>query len=166
MRPTALGLLRTGFVVVAALLTTTVLPRFGVRPSWAPDLVLVVVVSSAVLRGSVHGGLVGLAAGWFTQLLPPVGSPLGAEPLILAAAGAAAGALASRSARSVLRPLGALALALLVTVLGRWAVATAAGGDLTPLDALPAAAVTLLAGVVLLPPLLALDRALVRRRLG
>ena len=61
MRPTLLGVLRTAYVLVAALVVATVLPRLGVPPRWVPDLVLLGVVATAVLRGPVHGALVGLS---------------------------------------------------------------------------------------------------------
>ncbi len=82
MRVTLLGLVRTAYVVVAALLSATLLPRLGVPQEWVPDLVLIGVVATAVLRGPVHGALVGLVAGWVVELVPPVGSPLGLTPLV------------------------------------------------------------------------------------
>src|SRR6478735_3371531 len=91
MRPTLLGVLRTAYVLVAALVVATLLPRLGVPPRWVPDLVLVGVVATAVLRGPVHGALVGLLAGWVVQLVPPVGSPLGLTPLVMMVAGLVAG---------------------------------------------------------------------------
>ncbi|HET7397901.1 MAG TPA: rod shape-determining protein MreD [Intrasporangium sp.] len=166
MRPTTLGLLRTAYVVVAALLSATVLPRLGVGAAWVPDLVLVGVVATAVLRGPVHGALVGLGAGWLVELVPPVGRPLGVTPLVLALAGAAAGAFATQSSRSALRAPAALATASLVAVLGRLAVSALAEGGLVPGEALGRFASTVTVGLLILPALVAVDRALVRRRLG
>lgn len=166
MRPTALGLLRTAYVVAAALLTATVLPRLGVAGSLMPDLVLVGVVASALLRGRVHGALVGLAAGWVVELVPPGGSPLGVTPLVLALAGAAAGAFASASSRSALRAPAGLAAAASVAALGHVAATALAEGRLPPGEVFGRLAATVVAGLLLLPVLLAVDRALVRRRLG
>lgn len=166
MRPTLLGLLRTAYVLVAALLVSTVLPRLGVSSGTVPDLVLVGVVATAVLRGPVHGALVGLLAGWVVELVPPGGTPLGLTALVLMAAGLAAGFFRSPSSRSALRPVAALLVATAVVVAAHVAAAVLADGDVELLDAVRRLAATVLAGVVLLPALLTLDRALVRRRLG
>lgn len=161
-----LGIWRAAAVIVAGLLTTSVLGRYGVSSVWMPALELVLVTSTAVLRGPVHGAWVGLATGWFLTLLPPVGSPMGAEALTYAAAGAAAGMLADRTSRSWLRPLAALALAFIVLSLGTWVVAILATGTFTPAESVPCLLTTMAVGAITLPAVLALDRALVRRRLG
>lgn len=166
MRPTLLGVLRTAYVLVAALLVATVLPRLGVPPGAVPDLVLVGVVATAVLRGPVHGALAGLLAGWVVELVPPGGHPLGLAALVLMAAGLAAGLFRSPSSRSFLRPVSALVVAAVVVVAAHLAAAVLADGDVQLLDASRRLLATVLAGVVLLPALLAIDRALVRRRLG
>lgn len=166
MRPTLLGVLRTAYVLVAALLVSTVLPRLGVPPGAVPDLVLVGVVATAVLRGPVHGALVGLLAGWVVELVPPGGTPLGLTALVLMVAGLTAGFFRSPSSRSPLRPLAALFVAAVVVVAVHLAAAVLADGDPGLLGASRRLLATVLAGVVLLPALLAIDRALVRRRLG
>ena len=166
MRPTLLGVLRTAYVLVAALLVATVLPRLGVPPGAVPDLVLVGVVATAVLRGAVHGALAGLLAGWVVELVPPGGHPLGLTALVLMAAGLAAGFFRSPSSRSFLRPVSALVVAAVVVVAAHLGAAVLADGDVQLLDASRRLLATVLAGVVLLPALLATDRALVRRRLG
>ena len=161
-----LGLLRAAYVLVAALVTVTLLPRLGVPLQWLPDLVLIAVVATAVLRGPLQGALVGIAAGWVVELVPPVGSPMGLTPLILLAAGAVAGTFRSRSSRSALRPLVALLAACLVVLVGRAAAVVIAEGALTPAEGLGRLVSTLAVGLVLLPLFLSIDRALVRRRLG
>jgi len=166
VRPTLLGLLRTAYVLVAALLVATVLPRLGVPAALVPDLVLVGVVATAVLRGPVHGALVGLLAGWAVELVPPGGTPLGLTALVLMAAGLAAGFFRSPSSRSPLRPLAALLVAALATMVAHVAAAVLADGDVELLEAARRLVATMVAGVVLLPALLSVDRALVRRRLG
>ena len=90
-RLSLLGLLRTGAVLLAALAVATVLPRFGVPARFRPDLVVLLVAASAVVRGPAQGALLGLAAGWVVDLVPPGGSPLGLTALLYAAAGATAG---------------------------------------------------------------------------
>ncbi|HET9632830.1 MAG TPA: rod shape-determining protein MreD [Terrabacter sp.] len=166
MRPTLLGLLRTAYVLVAALLVATVLPRLGVAAALVPDLVLVGVVATAVLRGPVHGALVGLLAGWVVELVPPGGRPLGLTALVLMAAGLAAGLFRSPSSRSPLRPLAALLVAALATLVAHVAAAVLADGDVELLETARRLVATMVAGAVLLPALLSVDRALVRRRLG
>jgi len=166
MRVTALGLFRTAWVVASALLVATILPQVGVPARWVPDLVLVAVVSTAVLRGPVHGALVGLAAGWVVELIPPVGRPLGLVALTMMVGGAVAGAVPQRASRSLIRPLTALLLAALVVGAGRIASAIAAEGHVEVLGVATVVASTVVVGTVVLPVLVGIDRALVRRRLG
>lgn len=166
MRPTLLGLLRAAYIVVAALLSSTLLTRLGVPPAWVPDLVLIGVVATAVRRGALHGALVGLAAGWVVELVPPVGSPLGIGPLVMMLAGAAAGALHRVGSRSLVRPVAALVVSSVVMAVGRLAVAGMAEGSWSWRDAGGRLISTVAVGIVLLPVWSALDGALVRRRLG
>ncbi|KRC89582.1 rod shape-determining protein MreD [Terrabacter sp. Root85] len=166
MRPTLLGVLRTAYVLVAALVVATLLPRLGAEPRWVPDLVLVGVVATAVLRGPVHGALVGLLAGWVVELVPPIGSPLGLAPLVMMLAGLVAGFFRRASSRSSLRAPAALLAAAAVVLVGRLGSAVLAEGSVDLTDGLWRLLVTVLVGGLLLPAFLALDRALVRRRLG
>jgi rod shape-determining protein MreD len=166
MRPTLLGVLRTAYVLVAALLVATLLPRLGAQPRWVPDLVLVAVVATGVLRGPVHGALVGLLAGWVVELVPPVGSPLGLTPLVMMVAGLVAGSFRRTSSRSQLRAPAALLAAAGVVLVGRLGSAVLAEGSVEVADGLWRLVATVAAGALLLPAFLALDRALVRRRLG
>lgn len=166
MRPTLLGVLRTAYVVGAALLTATLLPRLGVPQAWLPDLVLVGVVATAVLRGPVHGALVGLLAGWVVELVPPVGSPLGLMPMVTMLAGLVAGLFRRSSSRSWLRAPAALLCAAVVVLAGRVGAAVLAEGGVEPAVDAARLVSTMLLGAMLLPALLVVDRALVRRRLG
>lgn len=165
-RPTLLGLLRTAAVVVGALAAATVLPRAGMPAGWVPDLVLVLVAASAVLRGPVHGALLGLAAGWVVDVVPPGGSPLGATALLYAAAGASAGTFHHPGNRGALAPLGSLAVAAGVVGVGRLAFAVVGVGGPDPIVALSRTLATVGAGLLLTPLCIAVDRALVRRRLA
>lgn len=166
MRPTALGLLRAAYVIVAALVAATLLPRLGVPAAWTPDLVLIGVVASAVLRGPVHGALVGLAAGWVVELIPPVGRPLGLAALVMMLAGAVAGAVGTSSLRSGPRAAIALVAAGLLVGLGRTVAVAVAEGSWDSTDGLTTLAATAAAALVVLPILLVVDHSLVRRRLG
>src|SRR5665647_2660478 len=76
-----LGLLRAALVVLAAALSTVVLPRVG---SLGPDLVLLVVVAAGLLGGPTRGALVGLGAGWVVDLMPPAAATLGVAALTYA----------------------------------------------------------------------------------
>jgi rod shape-determining protein MreD len=166
VRPTLLGVLRAGYVAVAALVAATVLPGLGVPGAWVPDLVLIGVATTAVLRGPVHGALVGLAAGWAVQLVPPVSTPLGLVPLVTAVGGLVAGLFSSPASRSGLRPLAALAASAAVVGLVRAVMALVAERGVDVLGSAARLASTVAVGLVAVPVLIALDRALVRRRLG
>jgi rod shape-determining protein MreD len=166
VRPTLLGLLRAAYVVVAALATATLLPRLGVPDAWVPDLVLLGVVTTAVLRGPLHGALVGLAAGWVVELVPPVGSPLGLTALLTAVGGLVAGLLHSPASRSGLRPLAALVASGVVVGLARAVTALLADGSIDAVGGLARLGSTVAVGLLAVPAAVALDRALVRRRLG
>lgn len=162
-RPTPLIVLRVVLVVVAAILGASVLPRPGGATA---DLVLLVVVAGALMRGAMTGALLGLAAGWVVDLVPPGGSPLGAAALCYAAAGALAGLTRRFGAWSALLPVFATALAALVIQGTRLLVAAASGELLDWTRAGWSVLLTVAVGVVLLPLLLMLERAMVRRRWG
>jgi len=166
VRLSLLGLARAAYVVVAALVTATLLPRLGVPAQWVPDLVLVGVVASAVLRGPVHGAVVGLLAGWVVELVPPVGSPLGLTPLVMMAGGCVAGIFRRSSSQSVLRAPVALLAAGAVVLAARFVSAVLAEGSFEAAEGLGRLGSTVAVGVLALPVVLAVDRALVRRRLG
>ena len=166
MRLSMLGLLRAAYTIVAALVVTSLLPRLGVPSRFVPDLVLIGVVATAVIRGPVHGALVGLAAGWVVELMPPVAMPLGLAALTMMLAGIVAGSFRRSSARSVLRPLAALAVAATVVLAGEGATAVVAGGSVDLTAAVTAFGLTVGVGLALLPFMVVVDRALVRRRLG
>ena len=161
-----MGLLRALYLVVAALLTSTLLPRLGVPGHWMPDLVLVGVVSTAVVRGPRHGAIVGLAAGWVVELIPPVGSPLGLTAVVTMAGGAVAGTFRRPSSRSPVRPMVALLAATVVVQAGHLASTLLAEGSVALGRQLGSLVSTLAVGAVALPVFLSVDRALVRRRLG
>lgn len=165
-RLTLLGLLRTAAVLVGALAAATLLPRLGVPARAVPDLVVIVVASSAVLRGPTHGALLGLAAGWVVDLVPPGGSPLGVTALLYAAAGAAAGLLHHQGNRGPLAPLGAVVAGAVVVGAGRLGLAVLGEAPLDVPGALTRVAATAVAGLLLVPVAVAVDRALVRRRLA
>jgi rod shape-determining protein MreD len=83
-------------VFVAALVQTVVIPPYVVA-SGAPDLLLIVVVSLGLLRGSMAGAVLGFAAGLVVDLL--VLDTLGVTSLVLTLAGFWAGRYAETTAR-------------------------------------------------------------------
>lgn len=164
-RLTLLGLLRAGAVLVAALLVAT-LPRLGVPARALPDLVVILVAATAVLRGSLHGALVGLVAGWVVELVPPAGSPLGATALLYAAAGAAAGLFRREGPGGILPALAALTVASAVVEGGEICLQVLGDGVVDLAAAATRVAVTVAVGLVAMPLIVAVDHALVRRRLA
>jgi len=165
-RLTLLGLLRAGLVLLAVLAGATVLPRTGVPARLVPDLVVILVASGAVLRGRVPGAVLGLAAGWVVDLVPPSGSPLGVTALLYAASGAVAGSFRRDGGRTALVPAAALLSAAASVQVGRVALTVLADGVTDLAAAASRVAVTLLVGALALPLLIRLDQALVRRRLA
>lgn len=165
-RLSLLGLIRTGAVLVAAITVATVLPRFGVPTRFLPDLVVIVVASSAVVRGPAHGALLGLAAGWVVDLVPPGGSPLGLTALLFAAAGATAGLAHRAASRGLPRALLGLAAATAVVEIGGVCVAIFGDGAFDLAAAATRTLATLAVGLLALPLLLGVDRSLTRRRLA
>ncbi|WP_153397500.1 rod shape-determining protein MreD [Ornithinicoccus halotolerans] len=132
----------------------------------APDVVLLVVVALALVHGPTAGALAGLAGGWAVDLVPPGGDPLGAGALAYCAAGAVVGALRRYASWSPLLPLVATALAAAGLQALRGVLALAGVGWATAGTLGVAAVVTVVAGAVLVPLLVALDRAVVERGWG
>lgn len=160
-RPSAWDLLRFLLVVALACLDASLLPRLG---GALPDLVLVVVVAAAMLRGPTSGALVGLLAGWVVDLVPPAGHPLGATALVYAAAAALSGLSRRWVTWSPLLPAVVTAAAAAVVELCAWLVTASRGGAFAWADAGWSVLFTTVVGALAVPALLRLERALVRRR--
>lgn len=153
------GLLARALLLVAAVL----LPAAWLSGLARPDLVLLVVASAALLHRPSTGLLVGLAGGWLLDLVPPGAAPLGAGALTYAAVGLLLGLARRLAAASPLIPW-LLTAAASLAVLAVRAVASLAGvGRATTGDLLATWAMTLLAGVLLLPVLMGLERRLADR---
>ncbi|SDP14646.1 rod shape-determining protein MreD [Pedococcus dokdonensis] len=92
-----------------------------------PDLVLPVVVAGALRVGPSRGALLGLAAGWLVDLMPPGSAVLGTAALLYAGAGLLAGG----GRREGETPFGWVAsvgvAATVVVTAGRVAVAVLSG---------------------------------------
>lgn len=159
-------LLRLVLLVLAALAMSLI---SGLAPG-TPDLVLVVVASTALTRGAWSGALMGLGGGWLIDVIPPGAEPLGSSAVLYCTVGALLGAsrryvVSSPTAVPVLPLLSILGASLLV--LSVRAVTAAAGFGSVDLGAL--AWTWLFTGVVaavLLAPLVGLDRWLAVRRWG
>jgi rod shape-determining protein MreD len=154
------GIVRVLAVVLAALLGVTLGSR-GVAV--LPDPVLPVVVAGALLAGPSRGALLGLAAGWVVDLMPPGAAVLGTSALLYAAAGLVAGA-GRREGRT---PMLWVALVVCGSTAVLWAgrlfvaglaAAPVAWGDVGVRIALTAAF-----GVLAVPALVEADRAIARR---
>lgn len=158
VRPGPRGLVvpvRTVLLVAAALVAST-WPSGTARP----DLVVLVVVATALLRGPTTGVLVGLAGGWLVDLVPPGAAPAGGTALVLAAVGALVGLLRPTLALSPVVPwvLAVVAAGAPLAVRG---VAAAAGfGAARTSDLLSSWAWTAVLAIVLVPALLAVERRL------
>lgn len=151
---------RTVALLAAALLPTALPGGLPARP----DLVLLVVLAVGLLHGPVTGALVGLAGGWILDLVPPGGEPLGASALVYLVAGMLAGAARRFATWSPLLPVLAAAAAAVLVQGIRGVVAAAGVGVAHPLDLAWTVAMTVLVGIVLVPLLVAVERALLERR--
>ena len=153
------GVLRTllalALTLVAAVLVVTLRAR-----GWpvVPDLALLPVVALALSRGPLAGALTGLAAGWLVDLVPPGGDPLGLTPLLYAVAGS----LAGRGSRVGPVPVRWVAIVTLgaaaVPAVGRLLQGAWLGRQLDLAPAAWSLLATVLAAVLIVPPLLRFDR--------
>jgi rod shape-determining protein MreD len=152
----ALGLLAAtaAVLVLAVLLQVTVatdLTFLGGRP----DLVVIVVVSIALLRGPVAGAAAGFAGGFLVDALGL--GVMGTTSLTLTAVGYFVGARSERlRRRAVFRPLMLVALASLAASLGELAVAVLVGSGpsistLVFFAAVPTAMLNVLLAIAIFP---------------
>lgn len=154
-------LLRALLLVVAAF--AAVLPSLPSRAAM-PDLVLPVVVAGALLSGPSRGALLGLAAGWLVDLLPPGSAVLGTSALLYAAVGLLAGA----GRREGQVPWGWVAVVVtasagMATVL-RLVVAVLAGSPVNGAVAVFELLATVALGVVVVPAIVGVEQRLSSRR--
>ena len=158
------ALLLRGLVVLVAVLLVVMLGARHVPV--VPDLVLVLVVAWALLRGPVAGAAVGLAAGWLLDLVPPGSAHLGVQALTYAVAGAFAGRVRLEgpvaAPRVALVALGASAIVEGVGVLGALAV----GAPVTLGSVVVQCLLTATVAALAVPIVVAAERGLVRRRYG
>ena len=159
--------LRAGVIVLAALLAVVAVPRLGPLAALGSDLVLPVVVAAALLGGPVRGALVGLGAGWVVDLCPPGTPVLGTTALLYAGAGAVAGLLRREGTGSLLLPVGATTATATAVAVARLLVEVTTTGTVAGVgQPLLRVLLTSAFGAVLVPLLLRVERAMIRRRLA
>lgn len=158
------ALVLRGLAVLLAVLLVVMLRARHVPV--VPDLVLVLVVAWALMRGPLAGAAVGLAAGWLLDLVPPGSAHLGVQALTYAVAGAFAGRVRLEgpvaAPRVALVALGASAVVEGAGVLG--ALAVGAPVDLAAVVVQCLLTATVAALVV--PLVVSAERGLARRRFG
>jgi len=103
-------------LVVAIALQVTFLSRLPL-PGATPDLVLLVVVATAIGGGPAVGLLTGFAAGLAVDLVPPADHEVGRWAFVLTLVGYLAGLAQAESRRSAFVPLGVVATAAVGSVL-------------------------------------------------
>ena len=94
-------LVSTAFVLTALLVQVTILNRIPL-PNGRPDLIVLVVVALALVRGPEYGAVLGFLSGLAADVAPPADHTLGRVALAYAAVGYAAGLLEDAEERSVL----------------------------------------------------------------
>jgi rod shape-determining protein MreD len=150
-------------VFVAALLQTVVVPPY-VLASGAPDLLLIVVVSLGLLRGSMAGAMLGFGAGLVVDLLTL--DTLGVTSLVLTLAGFWAGRYAETTARGRRSaPLVAVGAVTVLAAFFAFVLHYMLGDEVVARHALVTVLLpTLLLNVVLALPVHALVRSIVGDR--
>ena len=109
-------LLAVAAVLTALLLQVDVVNRLRL-PGGHPDLVLVVLVSLALVGGPAYGAVVGFAAGFAADILPPADHTIGRLAFVYALVGYAAGLLEDAEERSVFAAVAVVALGSAASVL-------------------------------------------------
>lgn len=151
--------LRAAAAVALCLLAVLVTVTLRAR-GWpvVPDLALVPVLAVGLSRGAIPGALLGLAAGWIIDLVPPGASLLGVTPLLYAAAGALAGC-GTRLGPLPVRWVAVVALGVcLVPAVGRLLQGAWLGQQLDVTRTATEVVLTLLVAVIVVPPLVRLDK--------
>jgi rod shape-determining protein MreD len=158
---TAIDGLRLAAVVFGAALVQAVVVSSFVLGGGAPDLLLVVVVSLGLLRGSIPGAFLGFAGGLVVDLLTL--ETLGITSLVLTLAGFWAGRYGETTGRDRrVAPLVAVGVITVLAGLFAFVLHYMLGDEVDARHALlTALAPTLLANLVLAVPVYALVRAVV-----
>jgi rod shape-determining protein MreD len=144
-------LVSTAFVLTALLVQVTIVNRIPL-PDGRPDLVVLVVVALALVRGPEYGALVGFVSGLAADVVPPADHTLGRLALAYAVVGYAAGLLEDAEERSVLTPVLVVAAGSAVAVIGYAGIGGLVGDERITIAALRNSLVaTVIYDVVLAP---------------
>jgi rod shape-determining protein MreD len=156
-------LLAATMLVTAVVLQTVVVSRIPL-PGATPDIVLLVVVSLTLVRGSTIGCVVGFAGGLLLDVVPPADDQVGRWALVLALVGWFGGRAADAAEGSALVPVFVVAVASAGAVLGYAAVGFGLGDPrVTGSSVLHALPTAVLYDVLLAPFLVPLLMRLARR---
>ena len=112
-----IGMIAALVLAAAVLLQVTVVNRLALPAHGTPDLVLLVVIGIALLRGRVAGAVIGFSAGLLVDLAPPTAHVIGQYAFVFALVGYVAG----RGVRGVV-------VTVIVCVLATPLLAAAVGG--------------------------------------
>jgi rod shape-determining protein MreD len=141
----------TAFVVTALLVQVTIVNRIPL-PDGRPDLVVLVVVALALVRGPEYGALVGFVSGLASDVVPPADHTLGRLALAYAVVGYAAGLLEDAEEKSVLTTVLVVAGASAVAVIGYAGIGALVGDERITITAMRNSLVaTVIYDVVLAP---------------
>jgi rod shape-determining protein MreD len=144
-------LVSTAFVLTALLVQVTIVNRIPL-PDGRPDLVVLVVVALALVRGPEYGALVGFVSGLAADVVPPADHTLGRLALAYAVVGYAAGLLEDAEERSVLTTVLVVAAGSAVAVIGYAGIGGLVGDERITIAALRNSLVaTVIYDVVLAP---------------
>lgn len=144
-------LVSTAFVVTALIVQVTMLNRIPL-PDGRPDLIVLVVVSLALVRGPEYGALLGFVSGLAADLVPPADHTMGRLALAYAVVGYAAGLLEDAEERSVLTTVLVVAAGSALAVIAYAGIGALLGDERITLAALGTSLLaTVIYDVVLAP---------------
>jgi rod shape-determining protein MreD len=163
-------LLAAGLVLVALALQVSALPLL--RLPWAtPDLLLVVVVSLALAYDEFTGMIVGFAAGFALDVVPPADHAIGRTAFVLCLVGYLAGRYRRLAQRSAIKPVLLVGLLSVLSVLLQVGLSLLIGDRAPHTEALwpivvGAAGYAMLLSPFVMPAVLGITRWLDRRRVA
>ena len=144
-------LVSTAFVLTALLVQTTVVNRIPL-PDGRPDLLVLVVVALALVRGPEYGALLGFVSGLLADVVPPADHTVGRLALAYAVVGYAAGLLEDAEERSVLATVLVVAACSAAAVVAYAGIGALLGDERITISALRSSLVaTVIYDVVLAP---------------
>ena len=144
-------LVAAAFVLTALLAQVTIVNRLPL-PDGRPDLLVIVVVALALVRGPEYGAIIGFMSGLAADVVPPADHTVGRLALAYAVVGYAAGLLEDAEERSVLATVLVVAGCSAAAVIGYAGVGALIGDERVTAEALRNSLVaTVIYDVVLAP---------------